>query len=232
MEIYNGTGKLKTGEQRVNRPIDSILIESDETIANLQNETLVAFIEKTDGNDVQIAINSNLRRTLLLAEFGNTSMDTTSGISSIIPIGLGGYPALNEKESLKFALNSIKDAKTYSINGIESPIESDGLVYAYEEKVVLADEVRKELNVSSFDTMALEGINSVSDINITYRNMGKGEKTIKLTQKELKAIYFDIEEKRRIDNILVFPIADIVKLDINKDSGTALNITMRSAKRY
>lgn len=230
MEIYNGTGKLKTGEQRVNRPIDAILFETDESIANLENETLDAFIEKTNGDDTHVAINGNLRRIILLCEYGQTSVDVSNGISAIIPIGVGGYPSLSEKESMKFALSDIKAAKTYSLNGIESPVQG-GLVYGYDEKVVLADEISKKLNVEMFDTVALEGINSVDYINVTYRDTGAGERTVKLMQKELKAIYFDVEEKRRVDNILVFPISDVVSMDIFKTAGTGLNLTMRSAKR-
>lgn len=238
MELYNATGKLKSGDLRVTRPIGAILLDTNEILSALSNEKITVFIERATGNNTFIATNVNLRRALLASVFGQGMVNGKLGVSGLVEIGYGGAIPLGEGEAVKIEITDLKAGKIYALNGLEMPREADGIVQ-FDEKKMLTDEISRKFEVADYEVMVLEGVNTISEVIATYANGA----SVKFTQKELKAISFDVDPiigsfvgvdgdvsiLHSLDDILVIPITGMSFLDVSKTNAAPLNITLKNA---
>ncbi|QQV90369.1 structural protein [Cellulophaga phage Omtje_2] len=237
MLIYNETSKTKSGELRITRPIESLLIRTSKKLDELANEKITIFIEKANGNNEEIATNISLQAFMLGGTYGASGtfeMDLggNSVTTAMVELSETGAIALGENESIKVLLNDLTSTAVYAINGIESPIKGSTIV-KYERKVVLTEDVQRKFNVMQHELAIIDGIANVDQAHITYNN---GE-TIKFTSDELKAVCLDIDVLTSIsgglvqsfvNDLIVFPLVGVDAIEIFKTNGK-ITLTLKDA---
>ncbi len=237
MLVYNETGKTKSGELRITRPISALLIRTDKRLQNLSNEKITIFIEKANGNNVEIATNISLRDFMMGGTYGASGtfqmeLDGATVSTAMVELSENGSIQLGENESIKVLLTDLTPANVYAINGIESPTKGSTIV-KYERKVVLTEDVQRKYNVSAHELMVLDGVSNIDQAHLTYNN---GE-TIKLTSDELKAAALDVDVLTAIEggavisyvgDVICFPLVGVDAIEIFKTSGL-ITLTLKDA---
>lgn len=228
MEVYNESGKTKTGELRISRAIGALLITSSRKVEELTNERITIYIERANGGNIELASNISLKHFILGSTYGNTVIkaDTAGGLglSALCEIALNGAIGLAPNESIKVSLDGLISSATYSINGIEYPQGAETVI-TLERKTILGDETEKTYATGDADLLLLD-VALVTDVEMTFSN---GVRT-KYTKKELIALAFDVEHiiTANVDgnislstgDVLAFPLNDVNIIDIEKGVGT------------
>ncbi|AGO48869.1 structural protein [Cellulophaga phage phi12a:1] len=237
MLVYNETGKTKSGELRITRPISSLLIRTSKKLSELANEKITIFIEKANGNNVEIATNISLVAFMMGGTYGESGtfqmqLDGSVVNTAMVELSETGSVLLGENESIKILLTDLTSTATYAINGMESPIKGSDIV-KYERKVVLTEDVQRKYDVSSHELMILDGVSHIDQAHITYNN---GE-TIKLTSDEIKAVALDVDVLTSIESgavvtyvndIIVFPLVGVDAIELFKSNGL-ITLTLKDA---
>ncbi|OUS02885.1 hypothetical protein A9Q86_02220 [Flavobacteriales bacterium 33_180_T64] len=230
MEVYNGTGKTKTGELRISRAIGGLLLRSTLGVHELTNEKITIFIEGANGDNTEICSNISLKHFVLGGTFGHSLIQTNTGatpkigMSALCEIAQEGSIVLGADESIKVSLTDIKSAQTYEIYGLEYP-QAATSISSLVRKTILSDETEKTYNVQGRDLLMLDSEN-VQNIEFTFSN---GVRT-KYSLIELQAIAFDVEGVISADaggnvstdtgSVLMLPLDDVLSIDIEKATGT------------
>lgn len=228
MEIYNATGKTKTGDLRVSRAIGALLITSSRKVEELTNERISIYIERANGSNVELCSNISLKHFILGSTFGSSVIkaDTanTVGLSALCEISINGSITLGANESIIVSVDGLVSAQTYTINGIEYP-QASTMALTYERKTMLTEEFEKTYNVEGSALLLIDSKN-VTDIEFTFSN---GVRT-KYAKKELEALAFDLEGVISVNvdgslslstgDVIMFPLDDVVSMDVEKDNGT------------
>jgi hypothetical protein len=230
MEVYKGTGVVKTAELRVQKSVHALIICSTRNPQSLTNETISVWIEKANGSNFEIATNINLRDFIIGSTYGNEAIQATDEFQTIalceITDGDGAYP-LAEGESLKFKLEGLISTETYAINALEDPYETE-LLLKFERKTVASEDFSKKIQTTGFDLAVITDADSkVRDYVLRYSN----GQTVKYTPFELAVISRDVDPVAYVgdDGIvsnnlgrLVVPLGgEIDEIEVNKDNGGA-----------
>lgn len=226
MEIYNGTGVLKTNDLKVTKSIGALLLKSDQPFSALTNEKISMYVERTNSDNEQIAVNVPLNAFIATNVFGEGKLlDDGSSYSVLCELTDYGSIDLAEDETLVLKLDGLKSARTYEVHGIEMPVRSNKLI-TYAEKVLLAGQKRREYEVYNFDEAFVTG--DFDTIKLTYMT-SEGNKTVEYTQEEARAISADIGliiegANTQITQTLV-SLVNVSSIEVFSD--TALNIILR-----
>jgi len=238
MELYKETGKLKSGEIRIARPIGALLIKTDRPLGEMANETITVYVERANGSNEQIATNQNLKRFILASVFGNSAIETSAGVSALCEICENGAIQLEENEGIKISLNGLSSTHEYQVNGIEYPQLSDEIV-RFDTKKVLSEEASRKFNVQGYESVVIEGITAIDEAHVTYEN----GQTVKYNREELVAISFDVDPLIGVGSIhqegietgmlvtavadtVIFPLVGVTDIDIYKGTG-AVTLTLK-----
>lgn len=224
MEIYNGTGKTKTGELRVTRAIGGFLLTSSRSIDALTNERISIFIEKANGTNTQICNNVNLKHFILASTYGATSVQAynETGLSAICEIATNGVIPLASNESIKISLDGLLSTATYSIDALEYPQAGESIISLH-RKTILSEEIQRPFDVNGFDFMMIDK-EKITSIKFTYSN---GQQ-IEYSKKVLEAIAFDVESVITIGQsftstetggVLMYPLSEVTSMEVNKEAG-------------
>lgn len=239
MEIYKGTGVTTTGELRITRPISALVIGVDKAFVSLLSAiTITAFIEKANGNNVELMTNIKLNPYILSSTFGESAVfESTSGgitylTTAYCELTEEGAINLGENESIKLTISGFLALENWVINGIEAPIKSDTII-RHDRKVVLTEDVQRTFNVDTYDTAVIVGVSNIDEIHVLHNN---GE-TTKHTGFELISIAHDVDNVvaypaatvlQQYDDSIVFPLIGIDSIQIFKSSGL-ITLTLKDS---
>jgi hypothetical protein len=238
-ELYSGTGVTKTGDLKSKKSFGEIILRSTATILELTNEKMNFEVEQANGNNKKIAKSIPLIDIVLAAIQGEgvVTSDATYPLICKIELAKNGYIPLADGEQLIISLEGLKPLETYVLNGIEEPEASDDVV-CYEMKTMAADEKSRKYGVGGFDMVVLNLPASVKDITYTTEN----GRTVKYLPEELRALVADIDPVIAYNNDgtilqahplkLVLPLVAIAEIEINKDAGDIIEMTLVDVQHY
>lgn len=233
MEIYNETGKTKTGELRITRPIGALVIEMTQNFEALSNETITAFIERANGDNTNIFTDMPLKAFIGASIAGNAAVfEDDNFTQALCELCEEGSINLQETESIKIKFDGLKSAVTYSVHGLEYPVLGDS-VARLSRKNLLEGETDRIFDVSKQELMLIEGVDNLIEINMQYPNH-----TVKYTPTELKAISRDVDNVKSVrvgttpkvsydlSGLISMPLVGVKSIDIKKQSGTGKAVTI------
>ena len=187
-EIYNASGKTKTGEEiRVTKPISAIVISSDRKLSELTNETITIYVERADNNET-ILQKISLLAFVLASAHGEAAIDSSDGFKVLCELANNGSIELAENESLRISMEGLASASTYSIETIESPVARTEAI-EYDKKVMLDGETVREYDIEDADLVVFDNADVIEEIDLSYDN----GVTTKHTLSELRALQHDID---------------------------------------
>lgn len=235
MEIYNATGNTLSGEKRVTKGIGALLISSDLALSGLTTERITVFVERATGGNIKIANKVLLKDFVLASTFadGLVSGDTANavGFEALCELASDGAIPLSGDEVIIVELTDLIALKTYRVNGIEYPQFSDTVI-ATERKTMSSDDSIRSYNVSHRDVVVLSAVDKLNSVSMLFSNGLR----VEYTAKEIIALSNDVEGIYGYDkngavfsdtaNSLVIPLEEVVEITIEKDAGTAMELTM------
>lgn len=236
MEIYSETGKTKTNELRVTRPIGALLVAMDQPFANLTNETITAYIERANGNNTEILTDYPLAKFIAASVAGTSAVfEDDNGLTALCELSEEGSVNLQETESIRIKLDGLKSAVTYSLNGLEYPTLSNS-VSKFSRKNILAGETERRFDVAEQEVMIIDGVDAILEMNVTFSN----GHTCKFTPAEIKAISRDVDAVKLmkvglntttlfdLPYALVFPLSEVQSIDVKKTGVDPIGIYLKN----
>jgi len=217
MEVYNTSGKTKSGELSVTRAIGALLITSSRSVSALTNERISIHVERANASNLEICKDVSLKQFVLASAYGNSMIKSDKannlGFSAICEIAINGSIPLAANERIKISLTGLVAAENYSINGIPYPVAAEQ-IYRYERKTLLNDELSRELKVPQSTLVVISNFDKIEEIEQTFENGQRDE----YDNKELSAIAFDVEAVIGVD----------VSGDISTDTGNNLILSLEA----
>lgn len=234
MEIVHIANQTKLNETRITKGIGAFLIISSQSIEAFSNETITCWIEQNDGNNIDISKSVKISHFILGSVFGDTTINgSNGGTMAVCELANEGNISLDEGESIKFKLDGLKSAQTYTIHGLEYPVESEALV-TWDRKTVLQGEITKELGISPYNEMIIENADVIQEIEFIYSN----GRAVKYPLAELKMMAYEMDNfllksqdgtiVSEIPNTLVLDVTHMVSMEVQKDTTKELPITFRT----
>ena len=228
MEIYNGTGVLKTGTLRVTKSVWALLIMADVAFEALLNEKITAHIERANGDNEEIATNISLKAFISTSVLGEGKViDNGASFSALCELTSGGAIDMAEDETLVLSFSDLRSAQAYEIHGIEAPVISPFPV-KFTEKVLLAGQKNRKFEVTNADEAHLTG--DFTKVRITYPT-DEGDRTVEYTKTELRAITADLGLVREGSNAQIantlFSVVGATYVEIFADN--QVNLVLRDA---
>lgn len=235
MEIYKGTGVLKTGDKKVTKSIGALLIAMSKNVSALTNETITIWIERVNRGNVFLATSVKLQDFIALTSYGTENVQSSNDYKSIAlceltPDGAGLH--LNEGESLQFKLEGLIAGDTYAIYGIEEPTTTMDF-YLFDRKTVASEDVQRRLTVEG-NELVIFNTQSVNEFMIGY---GNGV-SIKYSPFELQTITRDVDPifsivddgtvTQGLPNRIIMPVFGIEFVEFQKEAGTLIVLTSRT----
>lgn len=231
MNHYDQTGVLKSGEQRISRPVSALLVEASQAFTAFTNEKATIYIERAGGNNSYICTNVPLSALLPLSAYGVPNIIEESGaVRSVVPLADGAIE-LGENESIKFSLTDLKSTVTYKVSSIESH-ESASAPFMFDRKVMNSDETAKKFEIPNFSALMMDNFDQVTQIFVTHSN----GKTTKYDPSEIKAIaeisdpfYLIVDgvAKHSPTNGVILNVNGVTAIELQKNAGTAVNLTLK-----
>lgn len=234
MEILNITGKTKTDEQKVTKSISGLIICSSLATADIVNENITVWIERVNGSNVYLAQSVKLLDYLMLTNFGSDAIQSDANFATIALCELSteGAVQLNEGESLKFKIDSLKSTATYTVYSVEDPITTLDF-FMFDRKTVGSEELVKTLDVKSADLAVIDMHPSIKEIAFKYSN----GMLVKYLPFELRTISRDIDPVFSIANSgtvaqghtqkVCVPLVSVDAIEFVKDAGAVIEVTTR-----
>lgn len=236
MEIYNGTGKTKTGEIRVTRPIGALVVGMSQPFAALSNETITAYVERANGNNTEILTDIPLFAFIGASTAGNPAVfETETDLQALCEICEDGSIDLQETESIKIKLDNLKSAVNYSLFGVEYPQTSNTSV-KISRKNILQGETDRRFDVEGQELMLLDGVDTILELTASYVN----GYSCKYIPEELKALSRDFDAVKLVrtgvapqtdfdlPNLITFPLVGVRSIDVKKKDGEKLTIYLKN----
>jgi hypothetical protein len=234
MEIYNATGKTKSGELKVSKSVSNLIFATNLNVSELLKENVTIWIERINGSNVFIAQSVKLIDFLMLTNFGSDAIQSngTFGTIGLCELSGDGAVQLNEGETLKITLDSLNPNSTYSVYAIEDQITTLDL-FMFDRKTVGSEDLNKVIDVRSADLAVIDLVPTIKEITFRFENGA----TVKYLPFELKILSRDIDPVFAITSAgaivqglptkLTFPLVGVVSLEIIKDFGELVEITTR-----
>ncbi len=238
MEILNVTNTASAKAQ-VEKSIGSIVLMSTREFANFDTEKIRLFVERNGNNNIEITKGAvSLKKFVLCATYGDDAIGSmTIGndvfkTCAVIELCEHGGIALRSNDKIKIELSDLSTSEKYLIDGIEEPVESSE-IYTYEEKILATDNKVIDVNVKSFDTIVLDDLAEVSEIQYHYDN----GQTCNYTSRELRALAQDVDPISHVKSngtvvgsftgVLQLPLKGVDKITVKKTANVVVNILMR-----
>jgi hypothetical protein len=183
MEIFSGvTAKTKETNLRVNKAIQLLLVQCNDTFDNMSNETIKAYIETKDGANVQLIPSLRIKPLFILSQLGEGSGIEVGGVTQLpITLAKGNALELENDETLIIDATNLRSAQTYDLDGFESPIIGRQAL-TYSTKKVLAGEAKLDLDLRGYTGMVIDNMSQISSLELTFVN----GRTCKYNSRELK----------------------------------------------
>ena len=236
MEIYNETGKTKSGELRITRPIGALLVGMSQPFSALTNETITAFIERANGNNTEIFTELPLAAFIAASTAGNPAVfENDTDLRALCELSEEGSINLQETESIKIKLDGLKSAVTYFLNGIEYPTSADSAV-KITRKNLLSGETDRRFDVSGEELMLIDGVDSIIELSASFEN----GMTCRYTAEELKALSRDFDPVKVVHigtapavgydltGFVTMPLVGVNSIDIKKQDAAAVRLFLKN----
>lgn len=228
---YSATGVTKSGEIKISRPVYALVIQADQAFSAFTNEKITAYVEKSNGTNIEIATNTPMIEIFPLLSHGISHIIEEAGTTRLmLPIGPGAI-ALEENASIKILLDGLKSLVTYTVAYIEAPVLVE-TPYRVERKVATTDDSSRVFDVREFETVQISGMSAITEVFLTYAN-GQTNKYVPL---ELKAIaefedpaFLSVDGvlKHSPTNAVVFDLNEVIQIEIQKDNSAPVYLTLK-----
>jgi hypothetical protein len=229
---YSDTGKTKSGEIKISRPVFALLITGTGLFIDILNEKISIDIERNQGSTTNIANQHPLARILGLATHGIPAIKQSNGFwSAILPLAGGAIP-LKDSESIKVSLGDLRSSINYTVSSIESP-QVALTPFKYDQKVMVSDDVAREIEIQGFRKMFLQNIDVISQIRLKHMNgtTNTYEVAELLALAEADDPYYLNDEASIYmspDNGLIMDVSEITHIEVVKASGTPVFLSLRN----
>jgi hypothetical protein len=199
----------------------------------LTKETISVWVEKAGKND-DIAKEMLLKDFILLGTFGEDIIQSDTSYASIAHVDLtqdSGYINLSETDTIKFKLRNLVPNVEYALHGTEAFFPSS-VLNRYERKSMGSEDVSRDFDVKGYDLASLQKDESITEISLTHENGS----VAKFTPFELEVICRSVDSSNIVqDQVImmsvidrfVFPVHQIVNINIRKEPRTRLDLSLR-----
>ncbi|GEL11816.1 hypothetical protein SAMN05192550_2808 [Flavobacterium glycines] len=227
------TAITESAEIVLNKGISALVICSDVAPHSFTTETISIWVEKA-GKNIDIAKEMLVKDLVALGTYAEDIIQSNATLATIANCDLtqdAGYIVLSESETIKFKLRNLDASKIYELHGLEAFFPSTG-VNKYERKSMGSEDVSRDFDVKGYDLASLQKDNSITEISLTHENGS----VAKYTQFELEVMARSADSANVIadgvikvsqTNRIVFPVHQIVNVNIRKEPGTRLDFSLR-----
>ncbi|GIZ08487.1 hypothetical protein [Flavobacterium sp. UMI-01] len=234
MKIWQSSeNQTESPEIPLNKGITALILGSALAHHNLTTEVISIWVEKA-GKNIDIAKEILLKDLVSLGTFAEDIIQSDGTLLTIANIDLtkdGGYIVLQESETIKFKLRNLDGTKNYELHGLEGFYPTNTIIM-YERKSMGSEDVSRDFDVKGYDLGSLQTDGSITEISFTHEN---GSVT-KMSPFELKVMSRTIDSANYIEgsvikvsqaNRIVFPLKQIVNVNIRKEPGVRLDFSLR-----
>ena len=230
MELYNATGKTKTGtEIRATKPIAALVVSGSKKLVDLKNEKISIHVERADQNE-SIAVKIPLLDFILLSTHGEAAVDTTNGFRALCEISNNGSVELGENESIRVEMEGLTSSESYKIETIEHPLVRNESI-EFDRKSMLAGEESRDWDCEDADIVVFDNATAIEQLDIYYDNGVVAKRSLS----ELQALQHDIDPFIGVGGDLVVPsslndklilaLVGVDSFEIQKQSAGIVNMT-------
>lgn len=233
MNVVEINSKTKLPETPITKKIGAFLFKSSLEIEELTNESITIWIETNTDSNIDLCKSINLQHFILGSVFGDTTIYSDSGLTALCELANEGNIPLEEGERIKFKLDNLKPTASYSINGIQYPVDTESLI-TFDRKTILAGESEKQFGIEGYNEMVLSNSDTIEEIEFTYVNGS----TVKYPLLELQAMAYEMDNfivqksdgatVSKIPNILVLDITNMTSMEVLKGNSKEIHITLRT----
>lgn len=235
MEIYNDTGKTKSGQLRVTKSIGALAVCVDAGFASLTNEKITIYIERSNGSNEEVCTNIPLLSFIVASTSfdGTIIKDGETMQQALCEIANSGSVPLSENEAYIISLTDLKSGTNYELHGIEVPVRTQETLFMT-EKVLLEGQKNRLYDVSEFEMGILTG--DFSKVRLTYLT-SQGNRIVEYTKKELEIIAsdFSYSDFNTIIGLLkpklILPISLISVSEIEIFSESKVNLVLKDINK-
>lgn len=227
------TAITESPEIVLTKGISALVVCSDLKPHLFTAETISVWIERV-GKNIDIAKEMLLKDFVALGTFGEDIIQSNATLLTIANCDLtqdAGFIVLSESETIKFKLRNLDAAKIYELHGIESFFPTSN-VNQYERKSMGSEDVSRDFDLKGYDLASLQNHASITEIALTHENGS----VAKFTPFELKTQALSTDSANYVDtnaikvtesDRIVFPVHQIVNVNIRKEPGTRLDFSLR-----
>jgi hypothetical protein len=234
MQIYQGTGVTDTGILTLTKGVGSLAISHSLAINSIVAQRISIWVERA-GKNKDICNDVLLKDFLLNATYGE---DIIQSDATYATIGLcelthdGGFISITDGEVIKIRIQSLNTTDVVRINGLEEPYASNDIL-TYERKTMASDILNQDFDVTGYDLMVLTKDNTINEIALTFDNgavckyLGYELEILQKSIDGITAVSTGGVITSGLTDRYVLPLKGVVTLNIRKNSGVMLNLTVR-----
>lgn len=151
--INNVTGQTRIAAQPITKSSGTLLLCTNKTFAQIENETVTIQIERTGAENVYIATDVKLKDLILLSLFNQNNgllKDVTGTYSTVavIELGLEAGVILSNSDKLQIIFDNCDATKIYDLSVVED-FDNTLSHVKLEKKSISSEDSEKWLDVSS-----------------------------------------------------------------------------------
>lgn len=235
MKIYSGTGTISTQTLKVQKSIESLIICSDKTPDQIQNETITVYIERSNMPNKYFCNAMPLIDFIMLTNYGNDAIVSSSTLNTIAKCNLSdeGAVRLLDGEVLNIIINGLNSAKTYEVHTIEDPILVEEF-FKFDRKTCAIDDTVKTVNVKDADLCVIDLPASVQDVTFKFVDGSTTKHTpfeLQIMSKDIDPVFalsFDGKVIQNHPTKVAFPLDGVKEIEVVKSVGDLVTITTRT----
>lgn len=230
-----GKNVTTTGELIITKPVGSICVSFEGTIAELKDEKISVMVERDNGN--AIVLNRVSLLSLLLMQTYSQNIVEFNGFktNAILPLTPdGGAVALGQNERIKVVVEDLQKEKVYQFHAEEEPFTTNK-IYDYDKKACLVGEEQRLLDFHGYDQIVIQGSDSLKDLRIIYDNGVSCLHTlfeVKVNSYVCDPLAFiaDGSITTEIKGALVMPLLGVKQIDFGKSKNDLVEFLCRKVK--
>lgn len=227
---YSETGKTKSGEIKITRPVFALLVTGTGSFADLVNEKISVDIERNQGSTTSISNQQLFTGVFPVSAHGVPAIKSSdTKWEAIFLLAMGAIP-LKDSESIKVNLTDLRAGETYTVSSIESPNVAVAPL-KYDSKIMVSDDTAREIDIRGFRKMHVNNLSVISQIRL--KHISGVVNTYEVA--ELKALSelddpYYLNESGLIlmspPNAMILDVSEVTHIEIVKAGGTAVRLTL------
>lgn len=228
------SGKLKTGDLKIEQSTGMLYLKSSKALPDLTNEELNIWIARSSGDDTYLATRCPLKEAILLSlkNDDNLVQYYKGAYLYFLNIGVEGALNIEEGERLMISIDNLKSTDTWEI-GYHEDYERTNSYAVFEHKTLIAGNTDVRVPLAGVSVVAFT-VNGETEIGMSVDGQEK-----RMSFEELQMQMFEDENylgfnsdgspMPLLDTHIVIPSNIVDSLRFYKTSATIVDITFLKA---